>query len=222
MRLLTVKQARSLWFVYLADLNPHGRNLFSLVPIIIEKYNFKLFPNLNKLEEMDLQKGIKFGHGGFQRDPENNIEIDLTIYNDGFIADTRSSTSDSDAFLDQFLTWISSDFNFVPYKEVLRRKLYVSELWVHTDKSLKSLNPRLENFAKKITSVIEGHTYHDIDYEPVGIIFNTNPVLQPPGPFRFERLIDIPFAENRYYSGGPLQTEVHLELLEELENILSS
>lgn len=222
MQLLAVKQARSIWLIYLADLNPRGHNLFSLIPLIIEKYKFLLFPNPNKLEEFDLQKGIKFGNGSFQKDPQYNIEVDLTIYNDGFIADTRSSTKDSDTFLDEFLTWISSEFNLVPYQEVLRKKSYVSELWVHTDKSLKTLNPRLENFAKKINSLIEGHNHHLINYEPTGIIFNTDPVLYPPGPFRFERMIEVPFAENRYYSAAPLQTEVHLELLEELESILSS
>jgi len=222
MQLLAVKQARSIWLSYLADLNPRGRNVFPLIPLIIAKYKFLLFPNPNKLEEFDLQKGIKFGNGAFQKDPENNIEVELTIYNDGFIADTRSSTKDSDAFLDEFLTWISSEFNLVPYQEVLRKKLYASELWVHTDKSLKAVNPRLEIFAKKITSLVEGHSHHPINYEPTGIIFHIDPVLYPPGPFRFERMIEVPFAENRYFSAAPLQTEPHLQILEELESILSS
>ncbi len=222
MQLLAVKQARSLWFSYLAEINPRGRNLFSLIPFIISKYKFLLFPNPNNLEDFDLQKGIKFDNGSFQKDSENNIDVALTVYNDGFIADTRSSTKDSDVFLDEFLTWMSSEFNLVQYQEVIRRKAYVSELWVHTDKSLNTLNPRLEKFAKKITSLIEGHSHHPINYESTGIIFNTDPVLYPPGPFRFERMIDIPFAENRYYSGAPLQTEVHLELLEELESILGN
>jgi hypothetical protein len=223
MQLIAVKQARSIWLIYLADLNPRGHNLFPLVPLIIAKYNFLLFPNPNKLEEFDLQKGIKFANGGFQKDQQNNIEVNLTIYNDGFIADTRSSTKDSDAFLDDFLTYLAEEFNLVPYQKIIRTKSYVSELFVRTDKSLNALNPKLEKFAKRLTSLIEGHSHHPIAFETTGITFWTDPTITlPPGPFRFERIIDIPFSENRYYSAAPLQTEIHLELLEELENILSS
>jgi hypothetical protein len=222
MKLSTVRQARSIWLLYIAELNPRGHSLFTLVPQIIAKYKFLVHPDFNKIDDFDFNKGIKFSDGSFQKDPENSIEIALTIYNDGFLADTRSSTKDSDAFLDEFLTWLSSEFNLVPYQEILRNKLYVSELWVHTDKLLNTLNPKLENFAKKITSMVEGHGHHPIAYEPTGIIFNTDPVLNPPGAFRFERIVDLPFAENRYFSGASLQTDAHLELLEELESILSS
>ena len=92
-----------------------------------------------------------------------------------------------------------------------------------TDKSLNTLNPKLENFTKRLTSLIVGHGHHPIAFEISGITFWTDPsVINPPGPFRFERTIDIPFSENRYYSAAPLQTNVHLEMLTELESILSS
>lgn len=38
--------------------------------------------------------------------------------------------------------------------------------------------------------------------------------------FQLERTIGVPFSEQRYYSRAPLQTEDHLALLEEFEEIL--
>lgn len=221
MHLLSVKQARSIWLINAVDLNPRGLNLFGLINPIVAKYNFKVYPT--KLEELVGKEviEIKFDGGGFQKDPQNNIAITLTIFNDGFVVDTRSSTRDSDAFLDDFLNYLSNEFGLSPYQDVLRSKIYVSELWVKTEKYLNALNPKLANFSKRLTSLIEGHSYHPIAYETSGIIFWTDPIVtNPPTPFRLERMIDRPFAENRYYSVAPLQTDIHLEMLNELEKIL--
>jgi hypothetical protein len=197
--------------------------LLTLIAPIVTKYNFQVYPT--KPEDMfgaDI-KEIKFCGGSFQIDPQHIIVVDLTIFNDGLVADTRSSTKDSDTFLNDLLSWVSIEYDLVPYQDILRSKIYVSELWVQTDKSLNALNPKLEYFAKRVTSLIEGHSHHPIAYETSGISFWTDPaVINPPNPFRFERVIDRPFAENRYYSAAPLQTEAHFELLEELESILNS
>lgn len=218
MKLISVKQARSIWFINLLDLT-RGRSLVPLIPGIVEKYKFQIFPT--KPDELDLSKGVKFIAGTFQKDLKD-MAIDLTVFNDGLVADTRSSTEDSDYFLNEHLTWIATELDLVPYHEVLRSKVYLSELWVQTDKNLNALNPKLENFAKRLTSLIVGHDYHPIAFETTGITFWTNPiVVTPPGPFRFERAENTPFGERRYYSAAPLQTDVHLEMLTELENILN-
>ncbi|MHB8068157.1 MAG: hypothetical protein ACYDIC_09680 [Desulfobaccales bacterium] len=221
MKLLSVKQARSIWLAYLIDLNPRGFDLLALIPSIREKYRFiEYSPTIDKINRET--KEIQFGLGSFQKDHGNSIRIDLSIFNDGFIADTMSSTKDSDAFLEEFLNWISTGFGFASYQEVLRTKLYVSELWVEIDKPLNAFNPKLVNFANKLTSLIVGYEHKNISFEMAGIQFWTSPnIVNPPAPFRLERSIEVPFNQNRYYSGAPLQTDVHLEMLEELEKILS-
>jgi len=219
MKLLSVKQARSIWFINIMDLI-HGRSSVPLIPSIVEKYKFQIFPN--KPDELDLSKGVKFLAGTFQKD-QHNIGIDLTVFNDGFVADTRSSTDDSDAFLNEHLTWITTELGLPPYPEVLRSTVYLSELWVQTDKPLNALNPKLADFANRLTSLIVGHGHHPIAFETTGISFWTDPiVVNPPGPFRFERADNTPFGERRYYSTAPLQTNIHFEMLKELENILGS
>lgn len=224
MKLLSIKQARSIWLIYLIELNPRGLNLFTLIRPMIEKYKFQIYPT--KPEEFGLGKQIreiKFSGGSFQKDLKHDIAFDLTIYNDGLIVDTRSSTDDSDMILNEFLTWISTEIDLVPYQKVLRSKLYLSELYVQTKKSLNSLNPKLTAFAKRLTSLIVGHEHHSIAFETSGLSFWTDPAVgNPPGSFRFERVIDVPFSTNRYYSAAPLQTDPHLKMIEELEKILSS
>lgn len=223
MKLLSIKQARSIWLIYLIELNPRGLNLLTLIKPMIEKYKFQIYPT--KPDEFGFGKEtieIKFCGGNFQKSPQQNIGFDLTIYNDGLIVDTRSSTDDSDAILKELLTWISIEINLVPYQDVLRSKLYLSELYVQTKKKLNSLNHKLAGFAKQLTSLIVGHEHHHISFETSGISFWTDPgVVNPPGSFKFERVIDVPFNTNRYYSAAPLQTDTHLKILNELENILS-
>ncbi len=221
MRLLSVKLARAIWLVHAVDLNPRGRNTLSLVRPLVDRYRFVQVPN--KIEDFDLSKGIKFLGGNFKKNPQEEIAIDLTIYNDGIIADTRSSTDDTDVFLDELLTWISTEFGFVPYQDVLRSKVYVSELWVQTDRLLNALNPKLDAFAQRLTSLVAGHSHHPIAFETSGVSLWTDPTItNPPGPFRFERADLTPFGENRYYSAAPLQTSVHLQMLLELEGIIGS
>jgi hypothetical protein len=221
MKLLSIQRARSLWFVNLTDLNPRGHYLLGLIPSIIKKYRFQIFPA--KPDDFDLIKGIKLLGGAFHKELQHDISIEVNIFNNGLFADTRSSTEDSDAFLDEFLTWMAAELDLVPYQEVLNTKVYVSELWVQTDKSMNTLNPKLTDFAKRLTSLIVGHENHPIAYETTGIYLWTNPIItNPPATFRFERVEGAPFNENRYYSAAPLQTNVHLEILTELESILSS
>jgi hypothetical protein len=221
MKLLSVKLARSIWLVNIMDLNPRGLNFCDLIASIVNKYKFQ--KNQTKPEELigkDIIE-IKFSGGSFRKDTKHNIAVDLTIFNDGLVADTRSSTINSDAFLNDLLNYVSKEFGLTPYMEVLRSKIYVSEVWVQTDKLLNTLNPQLDIFAKRITSLIGGDSRPPINYETSGIIFWTDPVVtNTPTPFRFERVIDRPFAENRYYSAAPLQTDVHLKMLDELESIL--
>lgn len=223
MRLLSIKQARSIWLIYLIEINPRGLNLSPLIKPMIERYKFQIFPT--KPEEFGFGKEIreiKFIGGSFQKDQQHNIGFDLTIYIDGLMVDTRSSTDDSDTIINELLNWVSTEVDLVPYQDVLRAKLYLSELYVQTNKSLNSLNPKLTGLAKHLNSLIVGHEHHPIAFETSGLSFWTDPAIgNPPGPFRFERVIDAPFNTNRYYSAAPLQTDAHLKMLEELEKMLS-
>jgi hypothetical protein len=221
MKLISVKQARSIWFINIADLNPSGLNLMPIFSAMAERYKFLRVPT--KIEDLTWDNGISFLSGSFNSQTHNDLFVDLFVYSNGLIADTRSNTDDSDWFLDDLLTWMFEDFNTAHYWDVLRSKLYLSELWIHTDRSLNVLNPKVEGFLHRLSSSVE--TVYDtapIAFETTGIIFGNDRTIAANSlsPFRFERAENAPFGENRYYSSAPLPTASHLELLEELESIL--
>ncbi len=219
MKLSSVQLARSIWLFIASDLNPGGLDIFSILEEVVKRYEFRSYPK--SIDEINTQVGVKFQAGIFMGRQNESIGVDLTIYNDGFLADTRSSTIDSDRFLDDLLVWLSKEYNFIPYKEVQRGKVYISELYFSMGKCLYALNPKLKKFAGLLSSKIIG--YNDIDLEVGGISLWRDPgKIGQPGAFRIERQEGLPFKENRYYSVAPLQTEVHIEVLEEFEKILTS
>ena len=91
MKLRSVKLARAIWLVNYFDLNPYGSSLVPAIPKIVQKYMFQVNPI--KPDEFDLSKGVNFREGTFQIN-NRAIAINLIIYNDGLVADNRSSTDD--------------------------------------------------------------------------------------------------------------------------------
>lgn len=199
------------------DLNPRGIRLDRILyPFLIETYKFRKYPSLN--ETGDLSKGIMFGDGEFAIDDDYPIVVSLTLYNDGVIVDTRSSTHHSDAFLEDVLSRFSEIFKTLPLKSIMKKQLYVSKVYVSTDKPLEFLNPKLKQISKYLNQNVE----KDKNFQFGGLSFWPDQKdKRSPLPFTFERAAQIPFSENRYYSVAPLPTDKHLELLDKLEHILS-
>ena len=219
MRLLSIIAARSTWLFPLTDLNPRGRYILPIARSLPDKYKFAKYPE--KADEINLQEGLRFEDGIFQSPRNEPITVSLTIFNDGIVADTRSSTLDSDAFLDDTLNWICTEYKLTPYQEIVRSKIYLSAVHIHMDGSLNLLNPNLEPFARQLSSKVVG--YDPVLFETFGISFWKDPKKTGPEfSFRLERAETEPFSQQRYFSSAPLQTEAHLELLEELERILTS
>ncbi len=218
MKLLSVNLARTILLGPMSDLNPRGASLDSILfPFLVNTYKFKKVPSLKEIP--DLSKGIKFELGDFDIGADHPIAVNLTLYNDGVIADTGSSTNHTDAFLEDMYTKFSELFKMPPRESIIRRRAYLSQLFISTDKSLEMINPRLKLISKYLSeSVEEGNNVFQFG----GISFWADQVNKVnPAPFTFERAINFPFPENRYYSAGPLSTDKHLELLDKLESILS-
>ena len=219
MRLLNVSLARSIWLFPTGDLNPRGKHLQqAIIEGLVTKYRFARFPqgprSVTDTTEVKLESGVFQPN---QRDPITIVE--LKIYADGIIADTHSSTDDSDYFLSEAIQWAIEQFALVSLQTLPIRKLYLSELYVHTDASLNHINNRFETFLQRLSSEIVGFEPQPI--ETAGISFSSDQGnFSKPTPFRFERTLNIPFSQNRYYSSAPLQTEKHLHLLDDLELIL--
>lgn len=218
MKLLSVNLARSIWLGPISDFNPRGASLDGILfPFLVNTYKFRKFPPLTEIS--DLSKGAKFENGEFNIGGDCPIIVNLTFYNDGVIADTGSSTIHSDAFLEDMYNRFSELFKIPPYQSIIRKVVYVSQLFVSTDKSLEVINPKLKLISEYLSDTVEqgGRVFQlgGISFWP-DQVDKVNPVS-----FSFERTLNVPFSENRYYSTAPLPTDKHLELLDKLESILS-
>ncbi len=223
MKLLSVSRARSIWVMRFEDLNRHGKSIIPLISAVAQKYNFIEYTKLENLAHLQEQgMGLSFLKGTFINSAQIPVAVDLMVYNDAVFADTHSSTADSDAFLTDLLEWMTVQFDLSPYAESIRSRLYLSELWVQSSKSLNTLNPRLVGFVDKLNSVIPAYYNRRPTFETTGITIGCDRTSSNSmfGPFKFERAEISPFEENRYYSIASIPTDDHILLLDELEQIL--
>jgi hypothetical protein len=213
MRISPIK-ARAIWFVDLQDLNPKGKSLYpEVVDALESKYEFDKVPE----SASDAKNGgLEFIQGGFEVSEDNWIDVNLTVYNDGLVVDTRSSTRHCDAFLEDLLKFaVSLGMQYSP--ELVRRKTYISEVAIHTNRRLEVVNPKFREFSDRLASLLPGGGFQ---FEVTSLTFATDPQFQVrPSPFQFERKIGVPFADNRYYSQAPIHTDDHETLLREFESL---
>jgi len=219
MELLNVVRARSTWLFDLGELNPKGKSVFpELLEWLKDLYNFSKAPA--SATDLDETKALAFLGGTFQVREEIFIDVDLRIYNDGVIADTKSSTDDSDAILADVLKSAAMEFKLNYHPDALKRILYVSEINVTTPHSLERLNPKLNAVAAKISSALSELGVQP--FELASIAFWPDQVTSSPvAHFRLERKLHVPYSHNRYYSIAPLATPKHLEVLSDIEKIAS-
>lgn len=215
MKLLSINLARSIWLFSANDFNPRGKSLYTAVALLVDLYKFKKFPT--KAEDLDVTKGINFEGGEFINKDGTPVSINLVVYNDGLIVDTRSSTKDTDDFVTDLLVKMAEKYGLSDHTQIAIKKLYVSQIYFTTDKHLETLNPKL----KKISAYLSNIFNHPHELGSISFWADqTSPVN--PQQFTFERVINKPFSENRYYSTSGLQTDDHLDLLSKLVDVLGS
>lgn len=213
-----MRAARFIAAISTEELNPRGLVIYpSLIEGLVEKYNFDTFPSGD--DELDETAGIEFENGNWNGTLINKV----TIFGNGIVIDTRSSTRDSEVIFNEAMQWASESLGLTYRPSMVTSKLYVSELIVRTKAILNNLNPALQSFSENLSKSINSHTGLNAKYGLTGLIFyfDTSTTKATPPPFRIEPLSEVAYSENKYYSMAPIPTEEHLEFLEELENILT-
>jgi hypothetical protein len=232
MKIIQVRLARSIWLFDLGDLNPRGKDISEdLIDWIKDNYDFKIAPDPRVIAGgvsaapavpgNQAPSGIEFQRGHFQAREEIFIEINkLTLYNDGIVIDTSSSTADSDRFAQDLLQSAARDFALAFDDETVRKRLYLSELIVRSELSFDLINPRLAAFSRRIEeSMIE---VPKPQFQIGGLSFWSEP--NDAGQhrvFALERQLGKAVEDRRYFSRAPLTTDEHFKLLKELEQILT-
>jgi hypothetical protein len=218
MELHSVGIARSVWLFDINDLNPGGKSIFPEAFLWLgEKYSFQTFPKTTA--ELDQEKkGYLFKAGKFQIDAEV-ITVNFSIYSDGFVAETWSSTEKGDALLEDILRSAASKFGLMYRPNTIRTKQYVSEMTVRLDHHFNKINPKITHFCETINGFFARH--HLPPFEMTGILFGPDSsasAYKPPG-LLIERKLGVPFTENTFWSKSPFTTKDHLSALEEFEKL---
>lgn len=218
MKLLSVLQARTVAFLEADEFIPR-HHIFGpeVMQGIVERYGFLKMPE--KMEDfLDEQKGIQFAYGRW----EGTVINQLALYTHGIAVETAASTDISEKILHDVLNWGANTLDLNYHPNMIRRKAYVSGLVFSTDVPLNALHPKLRGIVRRLTGSVANSLGHAYPYEVTGIYFGYDTThMKPNAPiFTIERLADVPFAENKYFSTAPLPTNEHLKLLDDFEAAL--
>ena len=156
MQPLKVITARSVWLLPLTDMNPQGKAIDTvLIDWLKRTYHFQKYPS--SAFDLDSEtKALVFLGGKFKSRHEEDgkeryLAVALTVYNDGLVANTESSTSDTDEFLEGLIQSAVTEFGLV--HPGIRKKLYFSEMDVRLDRPIRLINPRLQQLASRISEL---------------------------------------------------------------------
>jgi hypothetical protein len=220
MKLISVDVARTTWLFPTTELNPHGLSLTKAFLGLAQRYDFKKFPK-HSLDSDPESKGLLFNEGTYRTKDGRELLVKLTIFTDGILADSWSSTNDSEDFLKDGMEWLKKEYGFGLPADRKVKTLYLSQLTVTTDKKIAGLNPKLQSFADLVATKMEDRWEDNTGFNVGGISFWPNDPTKPlaPAQFRFEVKAGTTAAEKRYFANAPVPTEVHLQLLEKLEGL---
>lgn len=220
MKLISVDVARTTWLFPLMELNPSGRSFTQTFIDLKSRYNFKKAP-AHSLDFDPESKGLVFNEGDFVNREGISVLAKLTIFTDGVVSDTWSSTRDSEDLLEDAMKWIKTEHGFSLPPDRSVKKLYLSQLTVKAETGQIAGRSKLEELAELVGAKLaetgrpnKGYTVNGFSLLPRDWDQSGSPAH-----YRFEVKVGSLPGENRYHASAPLPTDVHLALLEEQERL---
>jgi hypothetical protein len=211
METVEIRLARSIWFIDIQSLNPAGLALGPIHSALKERYKFLVFPTTP--DQFDLAKGVKYEGGEFTFEGKK-IEVSLTVYGNGWVGDTATSTEATDAFLNDLVEWLVTN-GLRPAKDVVTNTLYDSHIVLKSHINLTQSCEKLSSFVK----LLKEHSHNQTE-ETWAFVFEADNTKFPT--FTFERLANVLYSENKYFSKAALPTSTHLQLLKDFERIVGA
>jgi hypothetical protein len=212
MELAKVLLARSIRLFDVEELNPAGLHIVPLIDAIAKRYRFATHPT--KPDELDTGKGVVFTEGSFAT-RSGDVRVGLKIFNDGLVADTRSDTDDSDAFLDDLLAWAKEEFRLGNERHILKpKRVHRSELVVFAP-SLRLIGAceRLDKFAQSLGNLMKT----PLSLVSVKLGSDAKNLIE----FVVERRVNVDFSDDKYFAAASLTTKDHLAALGDFETSMS-
>jgi len=218
MKVLFVGLARSIWLFDVKLMNPRGISLQGVIDGLRDRYSFGQAPKHSG--DVGTDNALAFKSGTFVNSKGVPILVSFSIFNDGFVADTLSSTDDSTEFLTTVTRWIQDEYGLSIPTEI--KKVYVSQIDCECDTPMSALNPHLPEIAgfldRNVRSADDKTRHFNVSGLSLWTEDNTKPLA--PAAFKYERKIGAPFSANHYFSQAPLETQAHIELLNRIERVL--
>lgn len=181
------------------------------------RYGFITAPKIQDLAPSDPAKGAEFQHGKLIAENRTIIIDKFTIFREGLVADTASSTDDTDLFLDDLAQWAKTAS---PKAEQSGPRFYISQIEIKMNETLEVYAPRFRPVGEKIATLLSGYGIKVPRYEvsALNLYFDQLGKTPPqPGVFFFDRRLNYSYSENVWFSQAPLKTADHVALLMEFE-----
>lgn len=214
MDIIAINLARVVSFMEVQALDPFGKRLdVEAFKELGQRYSFAKVPE--EFADLDITKGINFISGECQ-----GVKVDkLTLYQNGLVVDTRSSTDDSQKVIDDL---VGLAHELLGAKVDVGRRLFVSQVVFHSNIRMALLNPILQRIIDRLTDSVSAAMNHEYTFD-ASVVVNAElwQAKITPGVFSIERRADSPFKENTYFSNAPLRTSEHIEILQEFELALA-
>jgi hypothetical protein len=179
-----------------------------LIHGIKDRYGFVVAPEPTDLVA-DPSKAGEFKHGRFLATNRTIVVDALTVFNNGVVADTQSSTDDCDVFLGDLFEWATAS---IPGAALIGPRFYVSQLEMWMEAQLEAYAP----IGDKISSLLNGYGISSPRYSVSTIHMSfdqTGKALPQPGVFIIDRRLNVPHDENVWFSQAPLKTVDHVDVL---------
>ncbi|MEO8144958.1 MAG: hypothetical protein ABI654_12175 [Betaproteobacteria bacterium] len=223
MRIYAIRTARAIWLLPPYFLNPKGVYIRPALEALKKKYRFEKSPydSPPTSPPSPTADSVRFENGAFENKGKTVAISSFIIHGDGFVVETRSSTSDADAFLEDALKWMAKENDLPDPSTHPFKKLYTSEINFSFDKLPKFFSAKMNSFFKEVSSKVGEEKENPLGFLAWQISADRNNALGQMASFRIDRELNTKSAEGRLYSFATCHTNVHIELLKKLEAEIS-
>ena len=195
-------------------------SLFDIVKGLETRYKFLEIPKM--VGEYDFDKGVTFARGTF--DGKHAI-TKFQIFTNGVLSESTEGTELCDEFIDDVFSWANKEFGLEISEHKNLGRIYQNEIEFESILPLDNFFRPIEFITQKIPELLLEYGQKKHVYEFTGLFCNVDSTTaaQPiPAAFTIDRRAGYSYDENLYYSRAPLRTRDHIELLEILEQKLST
>ena len=217
MNIISVEIGRVVQLFAPDEMKPkHGSYRPDVVAAIANRYGFLQTPAINVSGSNE--NNTTFSEGQFLRRGEKINIKDLTIYTDG-VAIEANSTDTAEIVMEDFVEWTKEEFSVSEPKTKIPRS-FISGLVVDFDAPIDPIFSTIRDLQKILSAQYEAIYGASINLGISKVSLGTD-ALVPKGmlnsEFTIERRSGEKYSLNRYFSGAPLPTNIHIEILETFE-----